>query len=121
MENFESQQQCIFCGVPLMGTEAERDKPQVCVMCTAPCDHLPLETGEMMKTKVLVEVENGVTTTSTIGDVEVLVVDYDVLGSGESLLIPEAFYDAFAGLREAVSARVEEEKVTDEGNVTPAR
>jgi hypothetical protein len=94
-----------------MVTEAERDNPQVCVMCTDPCDHSPSETGEMMKPKVLVEVENGVATTSTIGDVEVLVVDYDVLDLGESLLIPEAFYDAFAGLREAVRAREDKENV----------
>jgi hypothetical protein len=59
----------------------------------------------MQKPKVLVEVENGVATINTIGDVEVLVVDYDVLGIGESLLIPEAFYEAFTGLREAVRAR----------------
>jgi hypothetical protein len=75
----------------------------------------------MSKPKVLVEVENGVATTSTIGDVEVLVVDYDVLDMGESLLIPESFYEAFAGLREAVNAKGNEQKVRDEESGTPAR
>lgn len=75
----------------------------------------------MKKPKVLVEVENGVATTSTDGDVEVLVVDYDVLDMGESLQIPEAFYEAFAGLREAVGARGDEGEVGDEGSATPAR
>jgi hypothetical protein len=72
----------------------------------------------MQKAKVLVEVENGIATTSTIGDVEVLVVDYDVLGLGEGLLIPEAFYEAFAGLREAVSTRGDEEEVRSEESET---
>lgn len=75
----------------------------------------------MQRPKVLVEVQNGVAATSTIGDVEVLIVDYDVLGLGESILIPEAFYEAFAGLREAVNAMWDEEEAKDDESRTPAR
>jgi hypothetical protein len=114
MEDLEYPEECIFCGVPLMGGDADKDKPQVCVMCTDSFDHVPSETGDTMKPKVLVEVENGLATATTIGDVEVLIVDYDVLDMGESQQIPEAFYEVFAGLREAVSTRGDEQEVSNE-------
>jgi hypothetical protein len=107
MDELNYQGECIFCGVPLIGTEADRDKPQVCIMCADPRDHFPPERGDAMKPKVLVEVEEGVATCHTVGDVEVLIVDYDVLEMGERISIPEEFYQAFPGLREAIHASCE--------------
>jgi hypothetical protein len=74
----------------------------------------------MQKPKVLVGIENGAASISTMGDVEVLVVDYDVLRMGESLQIPESFYNAFAGLREAVSARVDDGELRTKNGETSA-
>lgn len=76
----------------------------------------------MAKPKVLVEVENGVATASTVGEVEVLIVDYDTLNMGELFIIPEAFCEAFPGLREAVSSSSEhlEQEADDEETRTPA-
>ena len=58
----------------------------------------------MPRPKVLIEVEDGIATCHTVGDVDVLVVDYDVLDMGERISIPEEFYQAFPGLRKAVKA-----------------
>ena len=57
----------------------------------------------MARPKVLIEVTDGVASYQTRGAVEVCLVDYDVIRYGGEQEIPDSFYEAFDGLREAVA------------------
>lgn len=56
----------------------------------------------MQKPKVLIEVRGGVAEYHTKGKVDVCLVDYDAIEGGDLPEVPEEFYEAFDGLREAL-------------------